>query len=218
MKKRFAVFLSGCGVYDGAEIHEAVLALLAIDKSGCVYDIFAPDLPQAHVVNHLTGQPMEEQRNVMTEAARIARGVIKEASQFKAADYDALMLPGGFGVAKNFCSYAFDGASCKVEPVIENAIREMYRASKPIGLMCISPVLATRVLKNITTTIGSDPATATDLEKLGGKHIESNGSEVVTDRVNKIYSTPCYMLDSRISEVAQGAENLVKAILTGLQD
>lgn len=218
MKKRFAVFISGCGVYDGAEIHEAVLALLAIDKNGCTYDIFAPDVSQAHVVNHMTGQPMEEKRNVLTEAARIARGVIQEASRFRAEDYDALLFPGGFGVAKNFCTYAFDGASCSVEPIIENAIRGMYQASKPIGLMCISPVLATRVLQNITTTIGSDPGTADDLEKLGGKHIESNGSEVVTDRANKIYSTPCYMLDSRISDVAQGAENLVKAILAGLQD
>ncbi len=73
--KKFAVVLSGCGVYDGAEIQEATLSMLAIAKQGCRYEIFAPDTKQHHVINHITGDEMEESRNVLVEAARIARGL-----------------------------------------------------------------------------------------------------------------------------------------------
>jgi enhancing lycopene biosynthesis protein 2 len=215
--KRFAIFLSGCGVSDGAEIHEAVMTMLAIDKFDCSYDIFAPDIPQAHVINHLTGEVSNEKRNVLVEAARIARGKIINAAEFEAGKYDALIFPGGFGVAKNFCTYAFDGVKCSVNPIIEKAIKDMHMAGKPIGAMCISPVLITRVLGQVTTTIGTDPSTAHDLEKMGGYHIESSIAEVVSDRVNKIFTTPCYMLNSRISEIALGAENLIKTILNFIQ-
>lgn len=216
MKKKFAVVIAGCGVYDGAEIHETVLTLLAIDRNECTYTLFAPDIPQAHVVNHLTGEPTGEKRNVLVESARIARGVIFDLSLFDPADYDALLFPGGFGVAKNFCSYAFEGTTCKVEPLIERAIREMHRAGKPIGVMCISPVLLTRVLKHVTTTIGNDSGTAGDLEALGGKHIVTSATEVISDKQNKVFSTPCYMLDSRISEIAAGVENLIRSMLQSM--
>lgn len=211
--KKFAIFLAGCGVYDGAEIHEAVMAMLAVDNNGCTYDLFAPDIPQAHVVNHLTGEVMNEERNVLVEAARIARGKIRRAEEYNPADYDALLFPGGFGVAKNFFTYAFDGVNAKVNPIIEKVVRDTHAAGKPIGAMCISPVLITKILGKVTTTIGTDTQTAAHIEKMGGKHIESTVAEVVSDKANKIFSTPCYMLDSRISEIAEGADNLVKTML-----
>lgn len=144
--KRFAVFIAGCGVYDGAEIHETVLTMLAIDRRNASYQLFAPDVAQAHVVNHTDGSVMPDKRNVLIEAARIARGNIKPVAGFSVSDFDALIFPGGFGVAKNLCNYAFKGADCVTHPEVANAIRAMHRAGKPIGAMCIAPVLIANVL------------------------------------------------------------------------
>ena len=208
-----AVVLSGCGVYDGAEIHEAVMTLYAIDKAGGTYQVFAPNVMQHHVVNHITGKVSEESRNVMTEAARIARGKIKPVTEYRASDYDALIFPGGFGVAKNLCTYAFDGAECRVDRVVEAAIIETHKAHKPIGALCISPVLITRVLGDVTVTIGNDPDTIADLSALGGKHEKKVHGEVMTDEKNLIVSTPCYMIEATISDIARDAELLVAAIM-----
>ena len=133
--------LSGCGVYDGAEIHESTLTMLAIARKGASYQCFAPDIKQAHVINHLNGEEMPEIRNVLVEAARIARGNIKPLTEYNANDFDAIIFPGGFGAAKNLCTFAFDGVECVVIPQVENAIRETVAAEKPIGAFCISPVL-----------------------------------------------------------------------------
>lgn len=207
-----AVVLAGCGVYDGAEIHEAVMTLYAIDRNGGTYQLFAPNVMQHHVINHITGEVMKESRNVLTEAARIARGKILALTEYRAADYDALIFPGGFGVAKNLCTYAFDGPECHVDRVVEEAIRSTHKAGKPIGALCISPVLITRVLKDITVTIGSDIATAADIEKLGGKHENRQHGEVVIDRKNLVVTAPCYMLGSTISEIARDADEVIRAI------
>jgi enhancing lycopene biosynthesis protein 2 len=209
---KVAVVLSGCGVFDGAEIHEAVMTLFAIDKEGWTYQIFAPNVIQHHVVNHLTGEVVNESRNVMIEAARIARGKIKPMTEYRVSEFDALVFPGGFGVAKNLCTYATDGADCRVDRVVEEAIISTHKAGKPIGAMCISPVLITRVLGNITVTIGKDPGTAADIVKMGGKHETRGHGEVTVDYKNLIVSVPCYMLNASISDIARDADALIEAI------
>lgn len=214
--KKFAVVLSGCGVFDGAEIHEATLSMYAIKKQGAEYEIFAPDIEQHHVINHITGDEMNEKRNVMVEAARIARGNIKPLSEFNAADFDAILFPGGFGVAKNLCTFAFEGADCKVDADTEKAIKEMYKAGKPIGALCISPVVVAKILGNVELTIGQDKDTADAVEKMGAHHKQTNHGEVIIDAKNNVYTTPCYMLDANIVQIGEGAENIVRAILKTL--
>lgn len=211
--KKFAVVLSGCGVFDGAEIHEAVLTLYALAKNNCIYDIFAPNTDQYHVINHLNGQPTDEKRNILIESARIARGKINDLANFDAKNYDALIFPGGFGVAKNLCDFAFKGENAIVNKDVENAIIQMHKLRKPIGGLCISPALLTLVLKNIDVTIGNDNQTASVLEKIGAKHVETNHSEVVVDKENLIFSTPCYMLNANIVDIANGADNIVKEMI-----
>jgi enhancing lycopene biosynthesis protein 2 len=207
-----AVVIAGCGVMDGAEIHEAVMTLYAIDKNGGSYQMFAPNVAQHHVINHITGEVMKESRNVLTEAARIARGRIKALTEYRAEEFDALIFPGGFGVAKNLCTYAFDGPDCHVDRVVEQAIRATHRAGKPIGALCISPVLIAKVLGGVTVTIGNDKGTAADIGKLGGIHENRQHGEVTIDRKNLIVTAPCYMLNATISEIARDAEAVVMAL------
>lgn len=212
--KKFAVVLAGCGVFDGAEIHEATLTLLAIAQQGASYEIFAPDVEQYHVVNHLTHQATGEKRNVLVESARIARGKIKPLSQFRASDFDVLIFPGGFGVAKNLSTVAFDGANAKVNPDVEKAVRTMHSAGKPIAALCIAPAVIARILGDVEVTIGDDPGTITAIEKMGGKHIKTTHGEVVIDKRNKIFTTPCYMLDATIVQIWEGANNIVHEVLS----
>lgn len=211
--KKIAVVLSGNGVYDGSEIHEATLTLLAISKQGASYQCFAPDVNQAHVINHITGEVMPEVRNVLVESARIARGNIKPLSSYKAADFDALVFPGGFGAAKNLSTFAFDGADCKVNPDVEKAIRNTVVAEKPIGALCISPVILARVLVDVELTIGEDAETAQAIETMGATHKNTTHGEIIFDEKYKIISTPCYMLDATITQIDDGANNVVKKIL-----
>ena len=211
--KKIAVILAGCGVYDGSEIHEATLTMLAIVRQGAWYQCFAPDIEQAHVVNHLTGQEMNEGRNVLIEAARIARGNIKPLHEFSPGDFDAVVFPGGFGAAKNLCTFAFDGVNCTVNPDAERVIRSMVEAGKPICALCISPVMITRVLGDVEVTIGDDKGTIEAIEALGGKHRITTHGQVVVDQKYKVVTTPCYMLDATISQIADGAENAIRTIL-----
>ncbi len=212
-KKKFAIILSGNGVYDGAEIHEATMSMYAIVKNGSIYDVFAPDTEQYHVINHITGEEMNEKRNVMIEAARIARGKIAPVTDYSPDNYDGLLFPGGFGVAKNLCTFAFDGINCKVLPEIEKAIKDTVAAKKPIGALCISPVLIAKVLGDVEITIGQDEATAKQVEKLGASHINTYHGDVVVDSKFKIATTPCYMLDATIMDIAEDAENVVLSML-----
>ncbi len=213
MKKKIAVVLAGCGVYDGAEIHEATLTLLAINQNGAEYQCFAPDMDQAHVINHLTGEEMAETRNVLVESARIARGNIRSMATFRAADYDAIIIPGGFGAAKNLCDFAFKGAACSVNPDVEKAVKAMAAAGKPIGALCIAPVVITRILGEVEVTIGQDKETARAIEMMGGTHQVKSHGEVTVDSRHKVVTTPCYMLDASIGQVFEGADNVVKTIL-----
>lgn len=209
----FAVILSGCGVYDGAEIHEAVLTLLAIDRAGGRYQCFAPDMDQMHVVNHVTGQPSDETRNVLVEAARIARGAILPLSQFRAADFDALIFPGGFGAAKNLCGFAVDGPDCAVNPDVEQAVRQAHAAQKPIGALCIAPALLARILGKVTVTIGDDEGTALAIQAMGAAHTNAGHGQIVVDQDNRLVTSPCYMLDASISQIADGAAATVQALI-----
>lgn len=211
--KKIAVVLSGCGVYDGAEIHESTLTMLAIAQQGAAYQCFAPDMDQTHVVNHLTGEEMNEKRNVLVEAARIARGDIKPLSEYNSAEYDAIVFPGGFGAAKNLCTFAFDGPDCSVNPDVETAIRSTVIAEKPLGALCISPAVVAKVLGDVNVTIGQDKGTAEAIEKLGATHTTTTHGEIVVDEKYKLVTTPCYMLDATISQIADGANNIVAQIL-----
>jgi len=211
--KKFAVILSGCGVYDGSEIHEAVLTLLAIDKNNAEYHVFAPDIQQFHVIDHYNGQPTEEKRNVLSESARLARGKIKPLSEFNINDFDSLVIPGGFGCAKNLSDYAFKGYNMSINSEVENAIMNMLEADKPIGALCIAPVLLAKLIKNVEITVGMDETTIQNIEKLGALHKETSKCFVIKDSKRKIFTTPCYMLDASISEIAEGIDNLIKEML-----
>jgi len=211
--KKFAVILSGCGVYDGAEIHEATLTMLAIARQGGGYQCFAPDIPQHHVINHLNGEEMKENRNVLIESARIARGDIKPLSEFDGKDFDALIFPGGFGAAKNLSTVAFEGADAIVIPEVENAIEQMVDLKKPIGALCISPAILAKVLKNVSVTIGSDKGTAEAIEAMGATHIVTSHGDVVFDENKLVFTTPCYMLDATILDIDDGASNVVREMM-----
>ncbi len=216
-KKKFAVVLSGCGVYDGAEIHEATMTMLAIKEAGADYQCFAPDIPQYHVINHLTGEEMNESRNVLVESARIARGDIKPLSEYRSSDYDALIFPGGFGAAKNLSTVAFDGADAKVNPEVEDAIKQTLAEHKPIGALCISPAVVAKVIQGVEVTIGNDPGTAEAIEKMGSKHVVSTHGQVVHDHKYNVFTTPCYMLDATILDIKEDATEVVNAMMKELK-
>lgn len=211
--KKFAVVLSGSGVFDGAEIHEATLTLLAIHQQGGEYEIFAPDIPHHHVINHLTGEEMPEQRNVLVESARIARGKITDLKDFNPDQFDAIIFPGGFGVAKNLSTVAFDGPDARINHDVELAVKGMLERGKPIGALCISPAMIARIIGDVKVTIGQDEGTIEAITKMGGTHVETTHGEVVQDEQHKVFTTPCYMLDANISQIADGAGNVVREII-----
>lgn len=211
--KRFAVILAGSGKLDGNDLHEAVLLLAAVARHGATYQCFAPDVEQHEVVDHLSGNPMPERRSVLRESARIARGDVKPLSAFRANDFDGLLMPGGYGVAKNLCTYAFAGENCTVNAEVAAAIKEMHAQGKPIGAMCIAPIVLAKVLGHGTITLGQPSETSHDAEKMGMTLQSSGHGQVVVDKVNHLYTTPCYMLDSTIADIWDGADALITAIM-----
>ncbi|MFT5836836.1 MAG: enhancing lycopene biosynthesis protein 2 [Candidatus Azotimanducaceae bacterium] len=216
MKKKVAVILSGCGVYDGSEIHESVLTLLALAKAGADVSCIAPDIAQRHVIDHATGEEMEdEDRNVMAEAARISRGDMTPLDNVKAEDFDAFVYVGGFGVAKNLSSYAFDGADYDVDPAVVDLIQTTHAAGKAQGFICIAPLLAARALgqHHVQLTIGNDADTATALEAKGARHVSCAVDAIVVDQANRVVSTPAYMLAESITEAEGGINQLIEALL-----
>lgn len=208
-----AVILSGCGHQDGSEIHEATLTLLAIHTQGADYQCYAPNINQHHVLNHADGSQMDDNRNVYLESARISRGNLKTLDEFNADNHDALIIPGGLGAAKNLSTFAFDGENCTVNEEVERAVLDMAGQNKPIGALCIAPVILAKVLDNVTLTIGNNSQVGEKIEQMGAIHQEATPSGVVVDEANKIVTTPCYMYDSRVDEVAQGVDTLVMEIL-----
>lgn len=214
MHKKVAVILSGCGVYDGAEIHESVLTLLRLNQRGIEVQCFAPDIPQLHVVNHLTGEATDESRNVLVESARIARGAIKDVREADVGEFDAVIVPGGFGAAKNLSSLAVEGAACDVQADVLALLKAFAAAGKPVGLICITPALAAKIYgPGVVSTIGNDPDTAATMTQMGGVHQDCHVDEIVEDTAHKLVSTPAYMLAQSISEAAAGINKLVDRII-----
>jgi enhancing lycopene biosynthesis protein 2 len=209
----FAVILAGCGNKDGAEIHESVLTLLSIDKAGHTYQCFAPNIPQKRVLNFLTNEELKEERNVLVEAARIARSNIKDLSEFNQKKFDILVMPGGSGVAYNLCTYASEGENMTVIPDVEKAVRSMHEAKKPIGALCIAPVILGKVLKNVEITFGKDEKANSIFKKMGATPVNADARSIVVDAKNKVVTTPCYMLDAKVSELAEGIEKLIKQLI-----
>jgi len=215
MEKRVGVLLSGCGVFDGAEIHEAVITLLMLDRAGATAVCMAPDIEQHHVINHLTQEETGEKRNVLVESARIARGDIKAVKDIKASDLDALIMPGGLGAAQNLSDFAFKGADATVNLEVKRILNEMVSMNKPVGALCIAPATLTKALadKHPEVTIGNDMGTSAALEAMGGRHIECTVEMAHVDKVNKIVTTPAYMLGPGIKDIAKGIEKLVNEVL-----
>ena len=214
---RVGVCLSGCGVMDGAEIHESVLTILALDQAGAEIIFMAPNINQSKVVNHLTGNEIRETRNILVESARITRGEISDLSDITDNDIEALIFPGGFGAALNLCTFGHQGANCEINPEVEDLIQRMVKAEKPVGVFCIAPALMARAVRdsnlNVHLTIGSDPDTARQIELLGAKHVNCAADDIVVDKHNKIVSTPAYMLGENISQVAAGITKAVQKVL-----
>ena len=215
MAKKVGVILSGCGVLDGSEIHEAVLTLLYLDRAGVEIVCLAPDIPQAQVINHLTREETGESRNVLVESARIARGEIKALEDIKAEDLDGLFMPGGFGAAKNLSEFAFKGADGGVNPDVKRILEEMLVAGKPVAACCIAPVTVGMALKTHTprVTVGNDEKVVGALTSLGVKHQTCAVNDITVDRKNKIVTTPAYMLGPGIKDIAVGIEKTVKELV-----
>jgi len=213
-KKRVGVVLAGCGYLDGSEIQEAILTLLYLDQAGAEAVCMAPDIPQAHVVDHLTGKESGESRNVLVEAARLVRGKITDISSIDVDSLDALILPGGFGVAKNLCDFAFKGAGMKVHPSVEKVVRTVHAAGKPIGAWCIAPAIMAKLFPGVSLTIGDDADTAAAMETMGAKHTACSVGNIVVDRNFGVVTTPAYMLGPWIADIAKGIERGVKEIMT----
>ncbi len=212
---KIGVLLSGCGVNDGSEIHEAVIAMLTLDRAGAETVCMAPDMDQLDVVNHLTGEATGEKRNVLVESARIARGNIKDINNVHVTDIDGLIIPGGFGAAKNLSDFAVKGKDAVVNEDVKRLLNDMTSAKKPIGAICIAPATLTKALegKNPEVTIGSDINTAGAIEAMGGQHKECSVDMIHVDNHNKLVSTPAYMLGPGIKDVAVGIEKLVNQVL-----
>ncbi len=212
--KTVGVVLSGCGFLDGSEIHEATLTLLALDQRGAKAVVLAPDMAQHHVVNHLEKTPAAGARNVLEESARIARGHVRPLGSVAASELDALIFPGGFGAAKNLCTWALDGVQMTVRDDVAALVRAMHAAKKPLGFICISPVLGAKVLGDgVRLTIGDDPETAAAIEAFGGKHVARAVEELEVDHAKKVVSTPAYMFHASIAQVHKGVDRLVGAVL-----
>ena len=217
MAKKVGVVLSGCGVLDGSEIHEAVLTLLALDRHDVEIVCMAPNVNQTQVVDHVAQTPTSETRNVLVESARIARGEIRDMKEVAVADVDALMFPGGFGAAKNLCNFATKGTECDVHPEVERLVKGVIEAKKPVGAVCIAPALIARIAGKYGVkarlTIGTDEETANALETMGAEHVSREVLEVAVDKEHKFVSGPAYMLGTRISEVADGIEHVVRELV-----
>ena len=212
---KIGVLLSGCGVNDGSEIHEAVITMLILDRAGAETVCMAPDVDQFDVVNHLTGEATGEKRNVLVESARIARGNIKDISKVLSEDIDGLIIPGGFGAAKNLSNFAVKGKDAVVNKDVKRLLNDMVSAEKPIGAICIAPATLTKALeeKYPEVTIGNDISTAGAIEAMGGRHKECGVDMIHVDSNNKIVTTPAYMLGPGIKDVAVGIEKLVNKVL-----
>lgn len=213
MAKKVAVILSGCGTGDGSEIHEAVCSLVAIKKFGADYQCFSIDKKQYRTMNHLTGQKMDEPRNVLVESARIARGEIKNLEEFDANEYDAILLPGGSGAITNLCSYAYEGDNYTVDETLTKAILSMVKLGKPICSFCITPIIIARILKGVKLTVGKSGRVAESINKAGAEHVVTKQGEYFVDEKYKVLTSACYMNEINIYQLSEEITNGVKKTL-----
>lgn len=223
--KKFAVLLSGCGVYDGSEIQEAVFTLLSISENGASYQCFAPNIDQHHVINHLTGEEMNEKRNALTEAARIARGDIKDLNTYKAGDFDGLIIPGGFGAAKNLTKWAFEGPAGDINVEVKRSILETINAGKPMAGLCMGPTVIAKALQGTSTTAELSVGTTTEaspydigaisqgMEAAGARSVMKSIREIAIDKHHKIISAPCYMMEGSVVDVRKNIDQAVKKLI-----
>jgi enhancing lycopene biosynthesis protein 2 len=216
MKPTIGVLLSGCGVFDGSEIHEAVLTLLFLDRAGVDIRCMAPDMEQLHVIDHLSQQQVDERRSVLVESARIARGEIQDLSQASAEDMDALIIPGGFRAAKNLSDFAVSGPDARVHPDVQRLLGELAAKGKPIGALCIAPATVVKALASLSphVTIGNDVGTAAAINGMGGVHVDCPVTDICVDETHRIVTTPAYMLGPGIKDVAIGIEKLVNKVVS----
>lgn len=211
---KIAFVLAGCGFRDGSEIHEATCALLVADQQGCQYRCFALDREQYCVTNHLTGEVMQEKRNVLVEAARIARGNIANIQELRAQDYDVVFFVGGNGAAQNNFSYAYEGEDYRVDAEISRVAQEFYQTHKPICAVCIAPLILAKTLTGVDLTLGTDAKVAQLVEANGNHFVNTNSGEICVDRVHRIITAPCYMLAKSIKTIYQEVEQMFTAALS----
>jgi enhancing lycopene biosynthesis protein 2 len=214
--KKIAIILSGCGVYDGSEIYESVLTLLAIEQQGASYRCFAPNINQHHVINHLTGEVTDDEtRNVLVESARIARGDIEDIVELYQEEFDALIFPGGFGAAKNLCTFALDAENYQINPEVLSAAQSFIKVDKPLGFMCIAPAMIPLIFgEDAQGTIGKDRDIAESLMNRGLAHFDCDVDDIIVDRKRKLVSTPAYMLATSLVEAASGINKLIKKVIS----
>lgn len=210
---KVGVILAGCGVYDGSELGETIVTLLSLERAGIDYQCVAPDMKQMHVMDHLRGEEQDEERNVLVEAARITRGNVLDIAGVSADDFDALVIPGGFGVAKNLCDFAVKGADCTVNPTVEKLVLGMVNAGKPVAALCIAPAMMARILggagKKVKLTIGNDADVSAAINAMGAEHVECAVDDCVVDNDFKVITTPAFMAASCVSEAASGIEKTI---------
>ncbi|MCC5875400.1 MAG: isoprenoid biosynthesis glyoxalase ElbB [Candidatus Sumerlaeia bacterium] len=213
MSKKIGIVLAGCGVYDGAEVHESVISMLVLQKKGYELVFFAPDVEQAHVINHQEGVPAEgEKRRVLIESARVARTKVNKVSEARVDELDGLFFPGGFGVAKNLCTFAFEGEKMSVNKDVANLITAFHKARKPMTFLCIAPVLPAKVIGNgVELTIGTDPEVGGKIDAMGAKHIRKAVNEAHVDKANRIVTSPAYMSAANLLDVEASVNAAVKA-------
>ncbi len=212
MARRAAFVLSGCGNMDGTEIHEAVSALIALDRAGFEVVYAAPDIPQSVTRDYVSGEDADETRNVLREGARIARGDAVALADLEDDDYDLVVLPGGFGAALNISTFGTEGESCSVNPEVEGLLKRAHKAGKPIGAMCIAPVIPARLFPGVKVTVGNDPEVAQKIEAMGAQHVECPVDDAVTDGEMRVVTTPAYMLAGGPAEVYAGAVRMVEEL------
>lgn len=213
--KKVAVILSGCGFLDGAEITEAISTLIAIGQQGAEYRVFAPN-KEVDETNHLTQKPTGQRRNVLQEAARIARGDIQPLEDLKASDFDALAFPGGYGAALHLCNFAQQGSGGQIDPEVARVVKEFAASRKPIAAICIAPAIMALALgsKGVNVTIGEDAGTASEIEKTGAKHQNCAVEKFVVDSVNKVITTPAYMYGTaKPHQIFEGVSGAIRELI-----
>eukprot|EP00003_Mantamonas_plastica_P009007 TRINITY_DN1817_c0_g1_i1.p1 TRINITY_DN1817_c0_g1~~TRINITY_DN1817_c0_g1_i1.p1 ORF type:complete len:224 (-),score=86.13 TRINITY_DN1817_c0_g1_i1:56-727(-) len=213
--------------YDGSEIQESTAMLFHLSRHDAEVQCFAPDIEQMHVVNHLTGEEMDEKRNVLVESARIARGNVLALSDLKVDEFDAVVFPGGFGAAKNLSTFAVDGADMKVNGEVKRVVEEAHKEGKVVGMACIAPVIAAKVLgsQDVALTVGKQveegdekwpyAGTAEACDTMGATHVSVDAvTNTVVDEVHSLVTVPAYMANATPYEVFESVGNLVDEVIT----